>query len=213
MKIKTRKGFYFLCYYKNMNRESYDVIADLYNEYMKDREVANCIREFADLFNRGDMILDAGSGSGVPNDRYLVERGFIIEGIDESFKMIENARKNNPNVNYCLCDINEWKPDYRYDGIIAFDSLFHIDYDLQIQTFKRLSDLLKEDGYILFTHGKTDDMRDGVMFNEEFSYASLGFYKIIKVLNDVHLKPCKIYLNYYDINAGNRDLVVIARKY
>ena len=127
--------------------------------------------------------------------------------------MIKNARRNNPGVNYYISDINKWRPDYCYDGIIAFDSLFHIDYDLQIETFKRLSDLLKSDGYIIFTHGKTDDIREGNMFNEEFSYASLGFYKIIKVLNDVHLKPCKIYLNYYDINAGNRDLVVIARKY
>ena len=196
-----------------MNRVSYDKIADLYDEYMADRKVGRCIIEFADLLNSGDMILDVGSGSGVPSDRYLVERGFIVEGIDESSKMIKNARRNNPGVNYYISDINKWRPDYCYDGIIAFDSLFHIDYDLQIETFKRLSDLLKSDGYIIFTHGKTDDIREGNMFNEEFSYASLGFYKIIKVLNDVHLKPCKIYLNYYDINAGNRDLVVIAREY
>lgn len=195
-----------------MNRESYDRIADLYNEYMKDKKPAHCIEEFADLFKSGSMILDAGSGSGLPNDRYLVHRGLMVEGVDESSSMIKYASINNPDIRYYLKDIIEWNPGYQYDGIIAFDSLFHIDYEKQIKVFKRLSKLLKKDGYILFTHGKTDDKRSGIMFNERFEYSSLGLVKIIRVLNDIHLKPCHIYLNYYDENAGNRDLVIIARK-
>jgi 2-polyprenyl-3-methyl-5-hydroxy-6-metoxy-1,4-benzoquinol methylase len=72
-------------------------------------------------------ILDVGCGGGIPIAKYLVEKGFRVSGIDSSEKMIRLAKKNVPVGTFLKADIRTYIIDEQYEGIIAWDTLFHIE--------------------------------------------------------------------------------------
>src|SRR5712692_8745566 len=54
----------------------------------------------------GATILDVGCGAGMPIDRYLLERGFRVTGLDISEKQIELARRHVPRASYRVQDLS-----------------------------------------------------------------------------------------------------------
>jgi 2-polyprenyl-3-methyl-5-hydroxy-6-metoxy-1,4-benzoquinol methylase len=72
-------------------------------------------------------ILDLGSGVGIPIDKYLVEQGFQLTGIDISIKHIQKAQKSVPGANFLHQDFTKinFQPN-SFDAIISFYAIFHI---------------------------------------------------------------------------------------
>lgn len=102
------------------------------------------------------QILDIGCGAGYPFDSYLMSKTNNLTGIDISKKQIERARKNIPQASYVQCDFLKYESSCRYDGIVLFYSLFHINRKNHIDVLKRLYNMLDKSGRILMTVRKED---------------------------------------------------------
>jgi 2-polyprenyl-3-methyl-5-hydroxy-6-metoxy-1,4-benzoquinol methylase len=118
----------------------------------------------AALLPKAAKILDLGCGIGVPFDRYLVEKGFRVTGIDFAANHIKAAKKNVPKATFIEGDFS--KTDFggeHFHAIIAFYSIFHIPREEQQDLFKRMNELLEDGGLILVTLGTSGG--DGVEEN------------------------------------------------
>ncbi len=73
----------------------------------------------------GERVLDIGCGCGVL-EPYLVEQRVIVDAIDLSPKMIEEAKKKSEseNVNYAVADFFSYKNE-KYDILLVFDAYPH----------------------------------------------------------------------------------------
>lgn len=129
--------------------DNYDDIAKEYvNEFFEDTSDNKYIDIFLNSLN-GKKILDVGCGNG-KDCKYILEKGFNINGIDLSIGMLNIAKEKVPNCNFEIMDITKITyPDDSYDGIISNCSLFHIPVEELHKTLKSFKRVLKPDGKLL----------------------------------------------------------------
>ncbi len=136
-----------------------------------------------------------------------------MTGIDFSSEMIKIARTGvSEHTQLILADFLDYEFQDKFDGIIAFDSLFHLPLEQQKIAIQKVSSLLNKNGYFLFTAGKNEGEINGEMFGSPFSYSSLSIGNLKKELQANDLKIIEFNLDYYDITTGSRDLLVIVQK-
>src|SRR5262245_53808064 len=85
-------------------------------------------------------ILDVGCGSGEPIARYLIERGFAVTGIDSSPALIDICKTRFPDQEWVVADMRTLSLEREFDGIVAWDSFFHLcpeDQRLMFPIFRR----------------------------------------------------------------------------
>jgi ubiquinone/menaquinone biosynthesis C-methylase UbiE len=126
----------------------------------------------ANSLSKDAKILDLGCGTGIPFDKYLVELGFKLTGVDFASNHIISARKNVPNATFIKSDFS--KLDFgiqKFDAIIAFYSIFHIPREEQQELFKKMNSLLVDGGLILVTLA-TSDSED---INENWTGAPMAW--------------------------------------
>jgi SAM-dependent methyltransferase len=90
---------------------------------------------FAALLPPSASVLELGCGSGWPVARYLTECGHQVTGVDSSPPMIELARQRLPAQRWIVGDMRETALDRYFDGILAWDSFFHLDFGDQRRMF------------------------------------------------------------------------------
>ena len=154
-------------------------------------------------------ILDIGCGTGIPITRKLVLSGAKVIGLDISTEMIAKARINVPNAFLIKGDILTSKIERKFDGIFAWDSLFHIPVDRQEKIIREVIGLLNTNGVFLFTTGgKYGELVCG-MFGEKFYYSSLSNdqYKNILVKEN-----CQVIINEKDDSSSHGHRVICCRK-
>jgi 2-polyprenyl-3-methyl-5-hydroxy-6-metoxy-1,4-benzoquinol methylase len=111
-----------------------DSVGDLYErhalEYDRDRSRSLQERAWLDRFLLhvlpGGTVLDVGCGMGEPIARHLVDRGFRVVGVDASPAMIESCLGRFPDSEWHVADMRELHLDRRFEGILAWDSFFHL---------------------------------------------------------------------------------------
>jgi 2-polyprenyl-3-methyl-5-hydroxy-6-metoxy-1,4-benzoquinol methylase len=189
------------------NERSYDKIAEWFVNYRKSSEVDSYILWFIEKLNKGGRIFDVGSGGGVPNARFLVEKGFDVTGIDFSEQMIRLAKENVPAAKFYKADICAFETDEKYDGIVAWDSLFHLAYDKNEIAFEKLFGMLKGNGYMVFSHGGGQGEITGTMEGEDFSYSSLGPELTLATLEKIGFLIVKYEVDYSETNGYMKAVV------
>jgi trans-aconitate methyltransferase len=70
-----------------------------------------------------------------PVAQYLAEQGLHVTGVDSSPTMISLCRKRLPDQEWIVADMRQLALGRRFDGILASDSFFHLDYDDQHRMF------------------------------------------------------------------------------
>ncbi len=132
----------------------YNQIAQVYHNQRDKFKNDDLLSSFAALLPPGGELLDAGCGAGVPVARFLVEAGFRVTGVDISRSMLELARLNVPEARFMKMDMRRLAfEDFRFDGIAAFYSLFHVPRNEQPQVLTSFHRLLRQDGILLFCSG------------------------------------------------------------
>ena len=193
--------------------QSYDSICDDWQKFRNSTEINKCIVDFCDLITPNGKILDIGCGTGYPIARYLVERDFSVTGIDISQKMIEKANELQlEKATFIKQDILDFSTDLRYDGVIAFDSIWHIAKEQHHNVYRKIASLMNCGAYFLFTHGSRNNETIGTMFNKQFYYSALDINELKPILSGVGLKIISLIENYKEVSTGQRDLLVIAQK-
>ncbi len=118
-------------------------------------------------------VLDLGCGSGQPIAAYLIENGCQVTGGDRSEVMLEMARESFPEQTWINADMRHFRFDQQFDGILAWDSFFHLTPDDQREMFAQFSAHAKHGAALMFTSGPSHGEAIGEMFGEPLYHASL----------------------------------------
>ena len=107
-----------------------DRIIDLYERnarnYVSDRrgvgwDESGWLDRFIALLPQHATVLDIGCGSGEPIARYLVERGFALEGVDASPTLISVCRERFPKRCWHVADMRTLGLGRTFHGLLAWD--------------------------------------------------------------------------------------------
>jgi len=83
----------------------------------------------------GAAVLDLGCGSGSPVAAFLAEHGLHVTGVDSSPTLISLCRQRLPDYEWLVGDMRQLELPRKFEGILAWDSLFHLTPDDQRRMF------------------------------------------------------------------------------
>lgn len=140
---------------------------------------------FLSLVPEGGAVLDIGCGSGEPIARYLAGRGRRVTGIDGSASLIALCRKRMPGQDWHLADMRDLALGRTFDGLIAWDSFFHLTATDQRAMFPVFRRHAAPGALLMFTSGPSDGEAIGVFGGEPLYHASLspGEYRALLAEN------------------------------
>ena len=101
----------------------------------------------------GGTILDVGCGSGDPIARYLNKQGFTLTGVDAAPSMIHICQSRFPTMEWTVMDMRSLSLNQHFDGIIGWDSFFHLNPSEQRTTLQHFCHHLQPHGSLLLTVG------------------------------------------------------------
>ena len=90
---KSTRGIY------ERNARTFDI------ERSKELEEKSWLDRFSDLLPKRAKVLDVGCGAGEPIARYLIRKGFEVEGLDFSKAMLEIIRGRFPDQRWHRMDM------------------------------------------------------------------------------------------------------------
>lgn len=154
--------------------ELYERHADAYDRLRgRSLQEKRWLDAFLEHVPASGAILDFGCGMGEPIARYLLEHGRHVIGIDSSSSMIELCHERFPNGEWIVSDMRTFAPADRFDGIIAWDSFFHLEMDDQRAMFPRFASFAHPHAPLLFTSGTSAGTAIGEFQGEPLFHASL----------------------------------------
>lgn len=130
---------------------------------------------FLGLLSPGAHVLDLGCGTGDPIAAYTSDAGCRVTGMDASGAMLEIARRKAPGGDWRQGDMRTLDLPDRFDGILAWNSFFHLTRDEQRSVLPRLARHLRGPGALMLTVGPSDGEADGHVGDDRVYHASLSF--------------------------------------
>ena len=162
-------------------------VADLANRHYEKHAVAwdrdrqsNCWNDkvwhdrFIGRLGKDAKVLDLGCGSGRPVAQHMVQHGLRVTGVDSSPTMISFCRDRLPDQEWIVADMKQLALHRRFDGILAWDSFFHLNCDDQRQMFPIFRAHAKPGAPLLFTSGPQHGEAIGSFCGEPLYHASLS---------------------------------------
>lgn len=130
-------------------KEYYDDTSNIWaEEWYKNNSMVNFLKNCKKFLNDGARVLDLGCNAGYETMR-MKKLGLNSMGLDFSSKCIEIAKQKNKDIKF-VCDnmLNDLTYLGKFDGIIAIASIIHINKDNLELCFKRIYDILNDNGYL-----------------------------------------------------------------
>jgi SAM-dependent methyltransferase len=170
----------------------HDKIIDLYDrhahEYDCDRARVLQERTWLDRFLRHvpqeGTILDVGCGLGEPIASYFVERGYRVVGVDSSPSMIALCRHRHPTAEWLVGDMRALTLHRQFDGVIAWDSFFHLCPQDQREMFPRFRNMASRRAPVMFTSGPSEGKAIGSYCGEPLYHGSLSAAEYDRLLQE-----------------------------
>lgn len=128
---------------------------------------------FTALVSPGGAVLDLGCGMGEPIARHLVESGFRVTGVDSAPAMIALCRARFPDQDWHVADMRGLALGRRFDGILAWDSFFHLNHADQRGMFPVFRDHAAAGAALMFTSGPAHGVAMGQFEGEALFHSSL----------------------------------------
>ncbi|QGN38048.1 class I SAM-dependent DNA methyltransferase [Klebsiella oxytoca] len=122
----------------------------------------------------GGTILDIGCGNGSPIAEYFLRRGFPVTGVDASPSMIARCRQKFPMGRWLTGDMRELALAERFDGVVAWDSFFHLPRADQRRMFSLFAAHSGDGAALMFNTGTSDGEAVGQFAGEALYHASLA---------------------------------------
>jgi predicted TPR repeat methyltransferase len=121
----------------------------------------------------GDRLLDLGCGSGDPIARHMASLGARVTGVDGAGAMLQLFRRTLPHHEAVRADMRHLALGRRFDGILAWDSFFHLDGAAQRAMFPIFAAHSCPGAPLLFTAGPAAGEAIGRVGGEPVYHASL----------------------------------------
>ncbi|MEO3472243.1 class I SAM-dependent methyltransferase [Roseomonas sp. CAU 1739] len=128
---------------------------------------------FAACLPPGGHVLDIGCGGGAPIAASLTAQGFAVTGIDASAPLLGLCRERFPDGEWILGDMRQMALGRTFDGLIAWDSFFHLNHDDQRAMVPRLAAHAAPGAALMFTSGPGHGVALGRYAGEILFHASL----------------------------------------
>lgn len=154
----------------------------------------------------GGEVLDVGCGSGVPIAQYLLENNFQVTGVDAAPAMVEITSSRFPQGEWMVMDIRSLSLPHRYDGIIGWDSFFHLDQAEQRLALDAFCRHLHQNGTLLLTIGDKAGEVLGTVDGQQVYHASLDPAEYQEILSSAGF--AKITLELCDEDCGEHSLLL-----
>ena len=121
----------------------------------------------------GGRVLDLGCGSGAPVAVALVKQGFEVTGVDTSPTLISLCRDRLSDQEWIVADMRTLMLGRRFDGILAWDSFFHLNADHQRSMFAVFAVHAAPQAVLLFSSGPAEGEALGSYRGDPLYHASL----------------------------------------
>jgi SAM-dependent methyltransferase len=153
---------------------------------------------FLALLPLNPSILDMGCGAAEPIARYFIEKGCDVTGIDSSASLIGMCKDRFPDQVWTVIDMRTLSLDRRFDGILAWDSFFHLCPEDQRRMFPIFHRHAGTKAALMFTSGPSHGEAIGTYKGEPLYHGSLdeaeyrlllyqnGFDVVSHVVEDPH---------------------------
>lgn len=170
----------------------------------KDRSRSLFEREWLDRFlnllpSKGS-VLDVGCGAGEPITAYVQSKGFFVTGVDTSPTLLKICETRIPSAELLLMDMRKLELNKKFDGIIAWDSFFHLNQSEQREVLPLFLKHLKPQGSMLLTVGPRAGEVLGTVGREQVYHSSLSSDEYKAILSGGGLSTIEI--EYEDPKCG-----------
>lgn len=131
------------------------------------------LERFRGLLPPAATVLDIGCGSGEPIARHLIEQGCGVTGVDSSPEMIALCAGHFPHRDWHVADMRTLSLGRTFNGILAWDSFFHLNPDDQRRMFRVFRSHAAPRAALMFTSGPSHGEAIGTYHGEPLYHASL----------------------------------------
>lgn len=170
---------------------------------------ARWLARFTACLPAAGRVLDLGCGTGEPIARWFIAEGFRVTGVDFADAMLDIARTRWPDGDWRQGDMREFDLGETFDGIIAWNSFFHLTVEEQRQVIQRMARHLTVGGSLLFTVGPDQGERSGRVAGKAVYHASLSPAEYAVLLQERGLRLTGFLAEDPDCNSHS---VMMARK-
>jgi SAM-dependent methyltransferase len=151
---------------------------------------------FLALVPEGGSILDLGCGAGLPIAGYFIQQKRKVTGIDTSAPLLDLCRRRFPEGQWILADMRSLDLGRIFDGILAWNSFFHLTPEDQREMFGIFARHAAPGAALMFTGGPQHGSVVGDFEGEPLYHGSLdpqeyatlleehGFERVASVLED-----------------------------
>jgi 2-polyprenyl-3-methyl-5-hydroxy-6-metoxy-1,4-benzoquinol methylase len=128
---------------------------------------------FVTLLRQGATVLDLGCGGGSPVATNLAARGMRVTGVDSSQNLIALCRERMPEQEWVVTDMRGLRLGRTFDGILAWDSFFHLSPEAQRTMFTAFAAHAHHDTVLMFNTGPAFGEAIGNYRGDPLYHASL----------------------------------------
>lgn len=132
------------------------------------------LERFAALLPDGATVLDLGCGHAEPIAAWLIARGCRVTGIDTAPSLLSLCRQRFPEQHWIEADMRGLALGRPFDGVIAWDSFFHLSHDDQRAMFATFAVHAAPGAALMFTSGPAHGEATGSHAGEALYHASLA---------------------------------------
>src|SRR5579872_2977754 len=129
-------------------------------------------------------ILDIGCGSAEPIAGYFIRKGCHVTGADSSPTLIGICRERFPGQDWVVADMRMLSLDRRFDGILAWDSFFHLCPEDQRRMFPIFRQHAAAKASLMFTSGPSHGEAIGAYKGKPLYHGSLDGAEYRFLLNE-----------------------------
>ncbi len=133
----------------------------------------------------GAAVLDLGCGSGFPVAKYMAEHGLHVTGVDTSPTLIALCRQRLPAHEWLVGDMRLLQLPGRFDGVLAWDSFFHLRPDDQRGMFGVFARHAAPSAVLMFNSGPANGESIGTYRGDPLYHASLSLDEYRTLLGSI----------------------------
>ena len=159
---------------------------------------------FIAMLAKGASVLDLGCGSGNPVARHMAAQGLRITGVDSSPKFISLCRSRLPAHTWIVGDMRTLSLKQWFQGILAWDSLFHLTPADQRRMFDAFREHAAPCTALMFNAGPSHGEAIGSYRGDPLYHASLDPAEYATLLEGIGFKIVAHVVN--DPQAGGRTV-------
>lgn len=138
---------------------------------------------FVGLLPEGATVLDLGCGGGSPVASNLVAHGMRVTGVDSSASLTALCRDRMPEQEWIVADMRALQLGRSFDGILAWDSFFHLSPDAQRAMFAIFAAHAHRGTILMFNTGPAFGEAIGSYRGDPLYHASLDHAEYRQLLS------------------------------